>query len=691
MSSDFLIIKWLRLRKMDIIKFKRLVDESLAAKKDDNKATDIPTLHYQKVYERVAQLIGGTKDCGKRVGAIRSEILRRNVAFGEALNPYHGIAAVIGDICRQSYPLREVTDADWIEAITLIWENRAALYGINKDESTLEAIHKNDFAVGRAVRTLIDQGFPVQIDGTDVPMEPAVQSALAQKFDALAKSVGGRRLLDMTLADMQRTIPFQSNVGQFLMGRRLGPITSSPDPQVPWGFLMNLAMKHISAEPKWISSSAYDTLKALSLAVLAVEELQPYSHWEEVFVDADQLLSYMQKSVLYDSIFTLSQMKCKHAQWLYQKLWSEEELRELKFEGLHLTFLIKLADRILAQSSNLKITIISVSSMASAMGCGKDKMAGYLDSLSHVLAGPNQELHFPVQFKVDYKKRPLLKLHSEEYLVLPSSFVAPLLAEHVVEFCCTARKSIRDTLGTSVERFLRAQLLQRGIASIFGVYDYRKSKRSDEKNKAGDCDFVVEGGRTTVFFECKNKLLTYSARFGNDVDLVIDMAKSFIHSQTQAMQHEQLLVSRGSLELKGEDGKTETLLYKNEQDIERVSISLWGFGSLQADIFVTKFLRLCVWNKLSSNQPEASVRIDDIEKKYLVPLREMAAGVADFQSDRIKWPLLSMRFLSVAHLLLALDYSTDTESFVKETMRAKRAQTGTRDFVSEYANSLRLG
>lgn len=691
MSSDFLIIKWLRLRKMDIIKFKRLVDESLAAKKDDNKATDIPTLHYQKVYERVAQLIGGTKDCGKRAGAIRSEILRRNVAFGEALNPYHGIAAVIGDICRQSHPLREVTDADWIEAITLIWENRAALYGINKDESTLETIHKNDFAVGRAVRTLIDQGFPVQIDGTDVPMEPAVQSALAQKFDALAKSVGGRRLLDMTLADMQRTIPFQSNVGQFLMGRRLGPITSSPDPQVPWGFLMNLAMKHISAEPKWISSSAYDTLKALSLAVLTVEELQPYSHWEEVFVDADQLLSYMQKSVLYDSIFTLSQMKCKHAQWLYQKLWSEEELRELKFEGLHLTFLIKLADRILAQSSNLKITIISVSSMASAMGCGKDKMAGYLDSLSHVLAGPNQELHFPVQFKVDYKKRPLLKLHSEEYLVLPSSFVAPLLAEHVVEFCCTARKSIRDTLGTSVERFLRAQLLQRGIASISGVYDYRKSKRSDEKNKAGDCDFVVEGGRTTVFFECKNKLLTYSARFGNDVDLVIDMAKSFIHSQTQAMQHEQLLVSRGSLELKGEDGKTETLLYKNEQDIERVSISLWGFGSLQADIFVTKFLRLCVWNKLSSNQPEASARIDDIEKKYLVPLREMAAGVADFQSDRIKWPLLSMRFLSVAHLLLALDYSTDTESFVKETMRAKRAQTGTRDFVSEYANSLRLG
>lgn len=691
MSSDFLIIKWLRLRKMDIIKFKKLVDESLAAKKGDNQAADIPALHYQKVYERVAQLIGGMKDCGKRAGAMRSEILRRNVAFGETLNPYHGIAAVIGDICRQSYPLREVTDADWIEAITLIWANRAALYGINKDESTLETIHKNDFAVGRAVRTLIDQGFPVQIDGTDVPMEPAVQSALAQKFDALAKSVGGRRLLDMTLADMQRTIPFQSNVGQFLMGRRLGPITSSPDPQVPWGFLMNLAMKHISAEPKWISSSAYDTLKALSLAVLAVEELQPYSHWEEVFVDADQLLSYMQKSVLYDSIFTLSQMKRKHAQWLYQKLWSEEELRELKFEGLHLTFLIKLADRILAQSSDLKITIISVSSMASAMGCGKEKMAGYLDSLSHVLAGPNQELHFPVQFKVDYKKRPLLKLHSDEYLVLPSSFVAPLLAEHVVEFCCTARKSIRDTLGTSVERFLRAQLLQRGIASISGVYDYRKSKKSDEKNKAGDCDFVVEGGRTTVFFECKNKLLTYSARFGNDVDLVIDMAKSFIHSQTQAMQHEQLLVSRGSLELKGEDGKTETLLYKNEQDIERISISLWGFGSLQADIFVTKFLRLCVWNKLSSNQPEASARIDDIEKKYLVPLREMAAGVADFQSDRIKWPLLSMRFLSVAHLLLALDYSTDAESFVKETMRAKRAQTGTRDFVSEYANSLRLG
>ena len=69
----------------------------------------------------------------------------------------------------------------------------------------------------------------------------------------------------------------------------------------------------------------------------------------------------------------------------------------------------------------------------------------------------------------------------------------------------------------------------------------------------------------------------------------------------------------------------------------------------------------------------------------------MAVRVADFQNDRIQWPLLSMRFLSVAHLLLALDYSTDAESFVKETMRAKRSQTGTRDFVSEYWNSMRLG
>ena len=610
----FFIIKHLRFQKVNIRKFKELVDKSLTTNKSEEQSKYTYPLHYKKVYERVSQLIGGMKDCGKRARAIRSEILRRNVAFGEELDPYHGIAAVIGDICRQDHPLREVTDADWIEAITLIFANRAILHGTNQDESTLEKIHKNDFAVGHAVQTLINHGFPVQIEGTDAPMEPAVQSALAQKFDALAKSIGGRRLLDLTLTDMQRTIPFQSNVGQFLMGRRLGPITSSPDPQVPWGFLLNLAMKHILVEPKWPTLSAYDTLKTLSLALLAVEELQPYSHWEEVFVDADELLSYMQKSVLYDSIFTLSQMKRKHAQWLYQKLWSEEELKELKIDGLHLAFLIKLVDQILAQSSDLTTTIISVSSMASATGCGKERMSSYLDSLSHAPPGPNQELHFPVQFKVDYKKHPLLKLHDEEYLVLPSSFVAPLLAEHVVEFCCTARKSIRDTLGTSVERFLRAQLLQRGIASISGAYDYRKSKKSDERNKAGDCDLVVEGERTIVFFECKNKLLTYSARFGNDVDLVIDMAKSFIHSQTQAMQHEQLLISRGSLELKGEDGRTETLLHNNKKDIERISISLWGFGSLQADIFVTKFLRLCVWNKLSSNQPEASERIDNIEK-----------------------------------------------------------------------------
>jgi hypothetical protein len=666
-------------------KFIAIVQKSLASPAYAEPASHRPV--YSEVYPKIKELLGSSLQLQEELREVRSELVRRHFAFGEEIYPFYHLASCLFDATRGDADVKDPSDQEWERAITIAWTNRSNLYSMSPDDQNLRTLHSKDLAIGESIKYLTSLGCELSLSGDQVRLETDAEKKITRRLDQLACSIGGELLAQMTISDLQRTCPFNHEMGQFLIGRRLGPITQPTAAQPPWGYLFNLSLKHINISPRLPRHSAYHELKELATHSLAILGFQPFSQFEETHVDEHHLISYMKKSVLYDSIFTITQMKDSHARLLYTEIWSENEKKEINANGLRLPILIRLADLILNSADKLKAVSISTSAVAKHMNIGKTRAEGYLDSISHSGQAPNENLVFPpAATAITYRERPLVKLRSGDYLILPTSMIAPLLAEFIVEFCASARPTIRDSLGGSVERFIQKQISKKNIDSKSGKYDYRSSKKSDESNQAGDCDVIIESTSHIAFLECKNKLLTRSARSGNDLNLITDLAKSFLHSQTQAMQHESLIKEKGCLNLVSDDSQRTSIDY-NDREIERISISLWGFGSLQSDLFISKFLRLCAYNTLSSDQPEDQSVLDSIEKRYLKPLRVLAAKIEDFRGERLNYPVLSMRFLSLSNLLLALDFSDSNDKFMSELLRGKRISTGARDFVMEYSYS----
>lgn len=670
---------------LDLKTFKKLVDHVTSI--EHEVVERINMMPYQALFERVASMLGSGPEMVKKFDAIRHELARRHTAFDEQLKPYVGFADSLRECFRQEEVARDAHESDWIAALSLIWVHGSHLHGMTKDDVSLQMSYANDYAIGRAIKYLKAEGIQVQINGDDIDTDEKNEDALTEKIDGLARLIGGADIINLMLKDLNEVARYDSDMGQFLIGRRFNQYGGADGPQVPWGFIFNLGIKHILSTPRFTNESAYRKLKEITIHALCIMELQPYSHWEEPFIDTDELLLYMQRSVVYDSVFTITQMKAQHAQQMYSGLWSNEEKNSITVDGLQLQSLISLMDGVLAAAKIDQLETIDLKRMSETLRCGKDRLERWLDMISHV-DSPNPEFRFPPRAtKINYREKPLIRLKKGIYLVLPRPMLAPLLAEFSVEFCAKARKSVRDSIGQSIETLIRTRMAGCGVSNSSGKYDYRKSETDIQM--ASDCDVVVQSPEHIIFFECKAKQLTRSARSGDDLSLVVDMSKSLIQSQTQAMVHEKLLLSRNTLDLIDERSNVTSLPYKHHR-IERVSVSLWGYGSLQSDIFIAKFLRTCFTSTFGSTQVDADRQLRTLESKELRLFRSAGNGLADFTEEGWQRPFLSARFLSVSNMLLLLEFSSDTESFVHKLMRGKSMSNGSRDFVLEFRNQKNL-
>ena len=614
---------------------------------------------------------------------MRSELVRRQAAYDLECEPYLGFATTLIDCCRTSNLVKEPSELDWKEALKFIWVNRRYLHAMGERHRTTEEMYAKDFAIGRGIRHLLRYDIDVSLDGHEVSFIGNANAVLTNKFDQLACSVGGRTLIELVIKDIGNEFPLHREFEQFLIGRRLGLITEAAQIQIPWGFLLHLALKHVKSSPRFPSRLAYDELTELAKYAIAISGLQPYSHYEEMFVDSDQLLQFMQKSVQYDAIFGIPQLKPSHARRLYRELWSPEEVTTIQAGGMRLSLLLNLSDLILNAADPHQVIYLSVTQVAEALNCGKSRVSSYLDALSHKPQGPNHNLLYPPHASaIDTFSRPILRVGPETYLLLPRSMLARAMADYVIEFCLSASEHIKNSFGTTIEKFLRKLMQEKDILTKAGAYDYRGSRKSKEKFLSGECDIVVEDRSAIVFIECKKKDLTPAAS-GNDVWLVVDLSRSLIHSQVQAMVHESLLRKLGRIELKEKDQVH--LLEHNDREIERVSLSMWGFGSLQSDVLKNHFLRVCYGSTLSAADAAAKEVIKDMEEKHLMPFREVASRIKDFDKEHLGSPIMNGRFLSVPNVMLILDYANGSEQFLSELRSTKFTSIGSRDFVSEYA------
>ena len=360
---------------------------------------------------------------------------------------------------------------------------------------------------------------------------------------------------------------------QFLFGRKYSPGFGSRPPSLPIGLLYNIAVKlpaRGSNERK--AESFWGKAAALARDFVAMLNLEPYSQFAFLGVDAKNLEDGLREVAHYDHCFSLRQWHLSLTPQFLSTFFGSSFDSDMKMHfGWNVADAVKLA-QILAVYAKPGTEVISIRLIENSFAPGV--FQSMLPYFAYKEGKVNEKYRSPFGADgPDVIFKPLILLNGG-YIVLPA---ASILGPALFEATFAAWKIEKTDKEISILRRDGAELLtkyifgKRGLKPSFENAKYVMGKQGD-----GECDFVFEDEENIILVECKAKPLTRGAMTGTQGDALLDFAGGLFASQAQALRHERIL--RSSKAISFIDG---TKLEFLDRQIIRLSVTLVDHGALQ--------------------------------------------------------------------------------------------------------------
>ncbi|MGD9679901.1 MAG: hypothetical protein AB7W16_01845 [Candidatus Obscuribacterales bacterium] len=578
----------------------------------------------------------------------------------------------------------QVTGApDWESAVRLALEARTKFPMPHFD--AILSMHPREVALGNASKVLRCYGFEVDIE--DGPrLSPISIARFNDEIESLCKELGGKQIIDHLLKSIDQC--WDPILKRYHLSRIVSSGANQPIPQIPWGYLLQLGIKFAASETKdsLDNQRRWTHLIELLVAGIALEDVQPYTSLEPFVQGPDSILEFLQRSVLYDAMFTITQIRADHAQMICDGLLHYDQFNDLKHDGIALRTAVEAGIRAIDRAAEKRISRVSLTDLESNTAT-RDEITRICESVFTQSAGLNQQLSYPPRStSIDSLFYPLID--APGYCALPKSICAPQVIESLLTFIRNAwnqQTGINETLGKWTEHFLLERLAAHGVSARSGTY---QARIGNSKQKELQCDCVIETAETIFFIELKNKPLTRKARSGTDIDLVVDLCQSVLGTQVQALRHEVALKTNRQIRWTWSSDDQDKLEW-NDRRIDRMSVSLFDFASLQDKASLIAFLNTCCRVEIGTYSVDSQIQKKFVElNESLHELRFLLEELVKLGSVKRNL-FIDSWFVSVPQLLQILDSVNSNEDFERELLRVKHVTTGYRDFYREYGDAIR--
>jgi Holliday junction resolvase-like predicted endonuclease len=687
---------------MDLQTFRRIVDgaaSGIATCNGDLKAEyDYVGLQHGSSYSRAAvsdslyarirdSFTSGLSAVWRVCESLRKDLIREHVLGGAPLDPYFEVLRHLADAVRAPDSLGEPPDADWAEAIRGAVDH-AQIQSFDDDR---ERIYVRDFMVARAARYLRDSGFAIHLEPGVLRLEEAGEAAVVAAIEELIITMGGLNVARRIFASISST--YDINHQRYNLVRHV-TMTGGGEPQIPWGYLVQLSAKHLRGrKPYENDESRWKRLCALSQAYAAVLDVQPYSPNFWVKLNSVALLRHLQEMAVYDTLFCIPQLRPSDVSRIARGMFDWLDVRAPMAAGYSIDQVLGIIGFLLSPARDVRGPVIvdEIGIVRACPSIPRKLVTQILDDvLSHPIAGANRKFSRPMDAPLpddpdlkdaghDFFLRPLLRHSGRRFVLLDRSVCAPACLEALLGCLRQEIKGLDEKVGASIERFLEAEFALHGVKVTGGDYDIDGAH--------GECDLIIDAHQVVVLAEVKKKPLTRRARAGSDVHLLLDLAGSLLAAQAQAGWHEVRLRRLGYLDLK-RNGIT-ARLELNGREVERVAVSLFDFGSFQDRILLTQFLETNMNMKFTSTEARLSLKFDEINHA-LSQIREQVAALHPGEPV-VNRPFFHCWFLSVPQLLILLDGVTDSDGFKDALWKCRHIVTGSSDLYFDLAYRKGLG
>lgn len=377
---------------------------------------------------------------------------------------------------------------------------------------------------------------------------------------------------------------------QILFGRKYALGLGDRPPELPIGLLYNLAVK-VPAQGSNERSAEFFWGKAVCLArdLVAMLDLEPYSQFAFLGLNTQALEDGLREVAHYDHCFSLRQWHLSFTPQFLTGFFGENFDAEMKRRlGWNVADAVQLAQVLKAHASP-GTRVVPISNLVTT-GLDPVVFRSMLPFFAHREGEANKNYRSPFGATgPDVIFKPLILLKRDSVVLPAASVLGPALFE--------ATFAAWRTIKTDQEiASLRGDAAERLTKYLFAKHDFQPSFENAiydlGDQGAGECDLVFEDEENIILVECKAKALTRGAMTGMQGDALLDFAGGLFASQAQALRHERILRSAGSIHFR--DG---TRLELRDRHITRLTVTLLDHGALQ-----DRWMLRSVYNALLSAQ-----------------------------------------------------------------------------------------
>jgi hypothetical protein len=616
---------------------------------------------------------------------LKAELIFSHVIDSKPLHPYYWLLDRISIATAHQAPKGISSCDNWEMAIQAAIDYTKLQPHSNADQN-VRHIHARQFAVAEAAFRLRQLGFRITTEKGRARMDIESERLLTDEIENLVRKLGGIGIAHMVFHTLESMSMYDCNQERFHFVRKFG-MGNTTNTNPPLNHLLLLAAKHPYAPPQWEPETEENWQRLVNLTTdfAALFDVQPYGQFELMFKDAASILPFLQEIAIYDSLFTIPQVRPTDAIKIARGVLDWLDMKKQYDDGWSISEVLTVAKHVLEIGKSKRNQPSHIEAAAVAKKCkqiGFKHVSRILKHvLSHSLPETIQDNGKPTDSPgPDFSMRPLLPNGCESYWLLHPSVCAPAVIEALFS---PLRKTIPDfdkNVGIAMERFLRQALEQKGVNTCAGNYKVGGMN--------GQCDIVIETSKTVIFIEVKKKPLTRKARAGSDVAILIDLAGSLLEAQLQAGWHEVRIREHGYIDLIEPDGRSKHLSLDG-RGVERIAVSLFDYGGFQDRILLEQFFEANLnITSYSTGKETAQKKINELNES-LVKLHEQLNHLIRLQPQDInveRHPFFNCWFLSLPQILVLLDCVKNGEDFREALCATRHVWTGSLDFYFEHAN-----
>lgn len=376
---------------------------------------------------------------------------------------------------------------------------------------------------------------------------------------------------------------------QILFGRKYAGGFGDRPPGLPIGLLYNIAVKlPARGSNERNAKSFWDEAICLARDLVAMLDLEPYSQFAFLGLDAQALEDGLREVAHYDHCFSLRQWHLSFTPQFLTVFFGESFDADMKQRlGWNVADAVQLA-QVLNAHAKPGTQVVPIRLVEN--GLDPEAFKSMLPFFVHKEGEANKNYRSPFGAEgPDVIFKPLILLKGNSVILPAASVLGPALFEATFTAwrANKTNQEISRLRGDAAERLTKYLFAKHGFHQSFENAKYDLGEQG-----SGECDLVFEDDENIILVECKAKALTRGAMTGIQGDALLDFAGGLFASQAQALRHERILRSADAIHFR--DG---TKLELRDRSITRLTVTLLDHGALQ-----DRWMLRNVYNALLSAQ-----------------------------------------------------------------------------------------